>query len=63
MDGIETLTRLKEIESFNTPVIALTADAIVGVKEKYLNAGFNDYLPKPIDSNELFRLLKKYLRD
>lgn len=63
MDGIETLTRLKEIESFNTPVIALTADAIVGVKEKYLNAGFNDYLPKPIDSNELFKLLKKYLRD
>ena len=63
MDGIETLTKLKEIESFNTPVIALTADAIVGVKEKYLNAGFDDYLPKPIDSNELFKLLKKYLRD
>lgn len=62
MDGIETLHELKKIKNFNTPVIVLTADAIVGVKEKYLNEGFDDYLSKPIDVKELNQLLKKYLR-
>lgn len=62
MDGIETLHELKKNSDFNTPVIVLTADAIVGVKEKYLNEGFNDYLSKPIDVKELNQLLKKYLR-
>ncbi len=62
MDGIETLKKLKENSKFKTPVIALTADAIVGKKEEYLASGFNDYLPKPIDSNELHRILKKYLQ-
>ncbi len=62
MDGIETLHELKKIDGFNTPVIVLTADAIVGVKEKYLNEGFDDYLSKPIDVKELNQLLKKYLR-
>lgn len=63
MDGIETLHELKKNSDFNTPVIVLTADAIVGVKEKYLNEGFNDYLSKPIDVKELNQLLKKYLRN
>lgn len=63
MDGIETLKHLKAIEGFNTPVIVLTADAMVGVKEKYLSEGFNDYLSKPIDVDELNALLKKYLKD
>ena len=62
MDGIETLHELKKIKGFNTPVVVLTADAIVGVKEKYLNEGFDDYLSKPIDVKELNQLLKKYLR-
>ena len=58
MDGIATLNELKQIEGFNTPVIALTADAIVGQKEKYLSDGFSDYLTKPIDKSELSRILK-----
>ena len=62
MDGIETLNKLKEIDGFNTPVVVLTADAIVGVKEKYLNVGFDDYLSKPIDVNELNTVLKKYFK-
>lgn len=62
MDGIETLHELQKIGGFDTPVVVLTADAIVGVKEKYLSEGFNDYLPKPIDVNELDKLLKKYLQ-
>ena len=62
MDGVKTLHELQKIDGFDTPVIVLTADAIVGVKEKYLKEGFNDYLSKPIDVNELNILLKKYLR-
>lgn len=61
MNGIEALRRLKEINGFNVPVIALTADAIEGQDEKYISAGFNDYLSKPIDKYELNRVLNKFL--
>ncbi len=63
MDGIETLSKLKEINGFDIPVIALTADAIVGQKEKYLAMGFSDYLTKPIDKSELSRILKEILKE
>ena len=62
MDGITTLNKLKELNQFDTPVVALTADAMEGQKEKYLNAGFDDYLSKPIDKSELSRVLKKILK-
>ncbi len=62
MDGTETLKQLKADSKFHIPVIALTADAIVGKKEAYLASGFDDYLSKPIDSNELHNILKKYLQ-
>ena len=62
IDGTTTLNELKKIDGFNIPVIALTADAIVGKKEEYLGAGFNDYLAKPINNDELYNLLKKYLK-
>ena len=61
MNGVETLRRLKSIEGFDIPDVALTADAIEGTDEKYLNAGFDAYLAKPIDRYELDRVLKKYL--
>lgn len=64
MDGIETLKRMKEMKHHlckDTPVIALTANAIVGVREMYLADGFDDYLSKPIDSNELETMLRKHL--
>jgi len=63
MSGVETLHKLKEIEGFTTPVVVLTADAIKGKKEEYLSLGFDDYLSKPIDTEELARTLKKYLKD
>ena len=63
LDGITTMNKLKEIENFNTPIVVLTADAIKGRKEEYLNAGFDDYISKPIDKKELSRVLKKYLVD
>lgn len=61
MSGVETFKKLKERKDFNIPVVALTANAISGMKEKYLEDGFTDYLPKPIDKVELDKLLKKYL--
>lgn len=62
MSGVETFNKLKENNSFNTPVVALTANAITGMKEKYLSEGFNDYLSKPIDKLELNIIMKKYLK-
>ncbi len=61
MSGTETLVKLKEISSFNTPVVVLTANAISGMKEEYLKKGFDDYLSKPIEKEELNRVIKKYL--
>lgn len=61
MNGVEALRRLKELPGFDIPVVALTADAIEGQDEKYIQAGFNDYLSKPIDRYELNRVLNKYL--
>lgn len=61
--GTETLKELKETFSdYKTPTVALTANAIVGMKEKYLEAGFDDYLAKPIEKDELKRVLNKFLK-
>ena len=61
MGGVETLKKLKDIEGFNTPVIALTADAIQGREKKYIEVGFSGYLTKPIEKDELAKVLSKYL--
>ncbi len=64
MDGVETLKAFKKLEgnlNADTPVIALTANAIVGAKEYYLNEGFSGYMSKPIDTEQLDKILKKYL--
>ena len=66
MDGVETLRAMKQSDDHlntKTPVIALTANAIVGAKEKYLEDGFADYLSKPIREDELMQQLRKYLPD
>lgn len=62
MNGKETFAKLKEIEGFKTPVVALTANALSGMKEQYLKLGFNDYLAKPINKDELDEVLRKYLK-
>ena len=62
MSGVQTFHELEKIAGFHTPVVALTANAIEGMKEKYLNEGFPDYLSKPIDRKELDRILKQYLK-
>lgn len=65
MSGTECLSILKKIErvdGYYIPVVVLTANVISGMKEKYLDFGFEDYLSKPIDKYELERILKKYLK-
>ena len=63
MDGIETFKRIKEenLVDPDTAVIALTANAINGAREQYLEAGFNDYLSKPIEIEQLEEQIKKWL--
>ena len=61
MSGVETFHKLKENSNFNTPVVILTANAVSGMKEKYLSEGLNDYLAKPIDKLELDRVLNEFL--
>lgn len=64
MDGIETLQNMKLLtDNLNgeVPVIMLTANAIVGAKEEYMQAGFTNYLTKPIQETELLEMLLKYL--
>ena len=61
MSGIETFSKLKQIPHFHTPTIALTANAITGMREKYLSVGFNDYLAKPMDQLELVRVCNEML--
>ncbi|MBR2186701.1 MAG: response regulator, partial [Lachnospiraceae bacterium] len=66
MDGMETFAKMKEMgddgnKCMETPVIALTANAISGAREEYLKAGFTDYLTKPVDSDKLEKMLLKYL--
>lgn len=62
MSGIETIKKLREMDNYNIPTIALTANAIEGVRQKYIDAGFDDYLSKPIEKRELNRVITKFLK-
>lgn len=64
MDGIEALEELKKQKgnaNINTPVIALTANAILGAKEMYLEKGFSDYISKPMRVSELMDVTERHL--
>ena len=66
LDGIETLKLINEMtesKKKHTPVIMLTANAILGAKEEYLQKGFDDYLSKPIQKDRLMKLIRQYLPD
>ncbi|MDD2434882.1 MAG: ATP-binding protein [Bacilli bacterium] len=63
MSGETTFEQLKKMEDFNTPVIALTADAIAGAEEKYMNLGFDDYIPKPFSKDQIKVKLDKLFRN
>ncbi len=64
MDGIETTKRIRMFDDRylrNIPVVALTANAIRGSREMFLENGFQDYISKPLDISLLEKVLKKYL--
>ena len=62
LDGIETLHIIRKLDGYyQPPIIVLTANAVAGAKEMYLEEGFDDYLSKPINTNELDRIIDKFL--
>lgn len=63
MSGVETFKKLKSKKTFTTPTVMLTANAIDGMKEKYLlQDGFDEYIAKPIEKTELERVLNKIFK-
>lgn len=64
MDGVETLQRMRTLQNnqcAQTPVVALTANAVTGAKEKYMELGFDGYISKPIASEKLELLIRELL--
>ena len=62
MSGETALLKLKEKSNFKTPVIALTADAVTGAKEKYISEGFVDYIAKPFNREQIKIKLDKIFK-
>ena len=66
MDGIEATQLIRAIDSDyarNIPIIALTANAVVGTEEMFLSKGFQDFISKPIEINRLDATIRKWVRD
>jgi len=62
MDGYETTRKIREEQQFkNMPIIALTAKAMKGDREKCIAAGASDYITKPVDSEQLLSLMRVWL--
>ena len=64
MDGVETVRKIREMDGAKyaaLPIVALTANAIVGAKKMFLKNGFNDFISKPIDSDKLNDILAKWI--
>ena len=61
MNGFEATKKIRELKQYkDTPIVALTAFAMKGDREKCLDAGATDYIPKPIDSHEFIQKVKYY---
>jgi hypothetical protein len=64
MDGYTATRAIRTIDCFRTlPIIAVTAKAMIGDREKCIQAGASDYIPKPVDMDQLFSLLRVWLPD
>ena len=61
MDGVETLHKLKEIDGFETPVMAVTADAEAGAEDRYLSEGFVAYVTKPFTPDSIKERIKEFV--
>lgn len=63
MDGIQTIHTLRKLPGYDIPpTIALTANAVSGMREMYLKEGFDEYLAKPIDTKELDKIINRFLK-
>lgn len=63
MDGYEAIRKMRSESAFQTlPVVAVTAQAMKGDKEKCLAAGANNYIPKPVDVDMLLAVLQNYIK-
>ena len=63
MDGYTSTREIRKMSEYDElPIIAMTADAMLGIKEKCLEAGMQDYITKPIDPDELFGVLVKWIK-
>lgn len=67
LSGIDATKKIREIErktnKKNTPIVALTANAVVGDKQKFLDAGMDEYITKPLDKNKLLEVMKTTLNN
>lgn len=64
MDGIEATQRIRQLPNgAQTPIIALTAHAMSGDRERFLAAGMNDYLSKPVNIDDLHNIILKWMKD
>jgi CheY-like chemotaxis protein len=62
MDGYETMRKIRNIPDFRTlPILALTAKAMKGDREKCLDAGASDYIAKPVNTDQLVSLMRVWL--
>ena len=62
MDGYETMRNIREHPQFGTlPIVALTAKAMKGDREKCLDAGASDYISKPVNTDQLLSLMRVWL--
>jgi CheY-like chemotaxis protein len=62
MDGYETMRAIRSIERFERlPIIAVTGKVVAGERQRCLDAGANDYVPKPVDQAELLAALRPWL--
>ncbi len=62
MDGFEATRRIRAAGHSRIPIIAMTAHAMTGDRDRSLQAGMNDHLPKPIEPDQLFAMLSRWLR-
>ena len=65
LDGYKTTEAIRELESqsdTHTPIIAMTANALKGVKETCLNAGMDDYLTKPVETSEFYAIVERWAK-
>ena len=66
LDGIDGLAALRLLRddkrTASTPIVAVTAQAMAGIRERFLDAGFDDYISKPVNVRELVATIRRYCR-